>query len=313
MRKEKLASLLLALCLLTGCAAPAAESAPSETASAESTHSAEQAAQPQSKEGDGKNTSAVADASQMTTVEDVVADGMTPICADEIKDGEYPVAVDCSSSMFKIAECTLRVADGAMTATLVMTNHAYGYLYPGTAAEAAAAPETDYLTPEVTDGAGTFVLPVEALDAGVDCAAWSRNKELWYDRTLVFRSDSLPLDAFQNVTTVESLGLADGEYTVDVTLVGGSGRASVQSPAVLTVKNGTAQAGIVWSSANYDYMIVDGMRYDAAYAGNHSLFGIPIVAFDRPLAVVADTTAMSQPHEIDYTLTFDSSSIVEAS
>ena len=31
--------------------------------------------------------------------------------------------------------------------------------------------------------------------------------------------------------------------------------------------------------------------------------------FDKPVTVIADTTAMSEPHEIEYTLTFDSSSV----
>jgi len=31
---------------------------------------------------------------------------------------------------------------------------------------------------------------------------------------------------------------------------------------------------------------------------------IPVSALDTPLAVTADTVAMSTPHEIEYTLTF---------
>ena len=52
------------------------------------------------------------------------------------------------------------------------------------------------------------------------------------------------------MTTVADLGLSDGRYEVAVTLEGGSGRASVDSPAQLTVKEGQATATIVWSSAN---------------------------------------------------------------
>ena len=39
------------------------------------------------------------------------------------------------------------------------------------------------------------------------------------------------------------------------------------------------------------------------------MFEIPVTVFDRKMAVAADTTAMSTPHEIEYTLLFDSSSI----
>ena len=55
---------------------------------------------------------------------------------------------------------------------------------------------------------------------------------------------------------VSELNLADGEYTVEVTMEGGSGRASVQSPTELLVENGQAEAKIVLSSSHYDYMKV---------------------------------------------------------
>ena len=59
---------------------------------------------------------------------------------------------------------------------------------------------------------------------------------------------------------------------------------------------------------DYDYMLVDGERCDVLSTENGSTFEIPVAALDTPLAVVGDTTAMSTPHEIDYTLTFDASS-----
>ena len=46
-----------------------------------------------------------------------------------------------------------------------------------------------------------------------------------------------------------------------MTLEGGSGRATVESPAALTVADGIMTATIVWSSPNYDYMLVDGEKY----------------------------------------------------
>ena len=100
------------------------------------------------------------------------------------------------------------------------------------------------------------------------------------------------------MTTAESLSLADGTYTADVTLSGGSGRASVESPAALTVSGGKVTAKIIWSSKNYE--------------NAHSTFEIPVAGFDWAMPVVADTTAMSEPHEIEYTLRFDSASIASA-
>lgn len=113
-------------------------------------------------------------------------------------------------------------------------------------------------------------------------------------------------------TTVESLSLADGTYTAAVTLSGGTGRASVTSPAALRVADGKAVATIVWSSPNFDYMKVDGVKYTPVSTSGNSSFEIPVSAFDCEMSVTADTTAMSTPHEIDYTLRFDSASIKAA-
>ena len=141
---------------------------------------------------------------------------------------------------------------------------------------------------------------------------WVKKKEKWYDRVLVFRADSLPADALTDAAqvTAESLGLADGCYTVEVSMEGGSGRVSVESPAKLVVKDQKAVAEVVWSSPNYDYMKVGEEKFlPVNQGGETSVFEIPVTVFDRKMAVAADTTAMSTPHEIEYTLLFDSASI----
>ena len=259
-----------------------------------------------------KDFTGVADASQMTTVEDVVEEGMTPLYASSLLEGDYPVTVDCSSSMFRIAECLLTVQGGAISARLTMGGKSYGWVYPGTAQEAAAADHAEHIPAQFDEnGATVFEIPVQGLDMGIPCAAFSLNKELWYDRTLVFRSDSLPLSAFADgvLVTPASLQLADGVYSVEVSLTGGSGKARVESPAHLTVSDGVCTAEIVWGSKNYDYMKVEGVQYFPINTEGNSAFEIPVTVFDRPMAVIADTVAMSQPHEISYSLLFDSSSL----
>ena len=263
-----------------------------------------------------KDFSGVADASQMTTVEDVVEEGMTPLYASSLLEGVYPVTVDCSSSMFRIADCLLTVQGGAISARLTMGGKSYGWVYPGTAQEAAAADHADHIPAQFDEnGATVFEIPVQGLDMGIPCAAFSLNKELWYDRTLVFRSDSLPLSAFADgvLVTPASLQLADGVYSVEVSLTGGSGKARVESPAHLTVSDGVCTAEIVWGSKNYDYMKVEGVQYFPINTEGNSAFEIPVTVFDRPMAVIADTVAMSQPHEISYSLLFDSSSLLPVS
>lgn len=111
----------------------------------------------------------------------------------------------------------------------------------------------------------------------------------------------------------KNANLADGEYTVEVTLEGGSGKAGIDSPARLSVEDGDVTAEITWSSPNYDYMLVEGEKYLPVNEEGNSVFQIPVRAFDRNIEVTADTTAMSKPHEIDYILYFDSASIKEKS
>lgn len=107
-----------------------------------------------------------------------------------------------------------------------------------------------------------------------------------------------------------SVDKEDGEYSIQVDLEGGSGKASVTSPTILTVEDGKAYAQIQWSSSNYDYMIVDGKKYlPVNEEGGNSEFEIPVLAMDEAMPVIADTTAMGTPHEINYTLTFYSDSI----
>ena len=107
-----------------------------------------------------------------------------------------------------------------------------------------------------------------------------------------------------------TLDKEDGEYSIQVDLEGGSGKASVTSPTLITVQDGAVTAHIQWSISNYDYMIVDGEKYlPVNEEGGNSEFEIPVLAMDEAMPVIADTTAMGTPHEINYTLTFYSDSI----
>ena len=107
-----------------------------------------------------------------------------------------------------------------------------------------------------------------------------------------------------------SVDKEDGEYSIQVDLEGGSGKASVSSPTLMLVKNGRMYAELQWSSSNYDYMIVDGEKFqNESEEGRNSVFTIPVTALDDKIEVIADTLAMGAPHEIDYTLTFYEASI----
>ena len=246
--------------------------------------------------------------------EEVGFEGMEAIYGDSLNDGEYHINVDSSSSMFKIADCILKVSGGEMTADIIIDSKSYDYLFMGTGEDAEADGGENFIGYTVNDSdQSVFTVPVEALDKEISCAALSAKKQEWYDRVLVFRADSLPDEAFSEsrYTTAESLELADGEYTVDVTLEGGSGKATVASPAKLTVSGGEVTAELIWSSDKYDYMIVADEKYLPEIVDGHSVFEVPVIGFDYKMPVSADTTAMSQPYEIEYTLYFDSSTIAE--
>lgn len=105
--------------------------------------------------------------------------------------------------------------------------------------------------------------------------------------------------------------IPDGSYWIRVSMTGGSGRASISSPTGFYVKDGQATVDIHWSSASYDYMKLDGVRYDAfTDAAGHSAMTIPVSALNTAIPVLADTTAMSKPYEIEYQLSFDGSALL---
>ena len=297
----KLLSLLLAVLLTAGSFAAC-------------TQSSEPAEEPQTEtqEEPSETSDQIASEDEKIAREDVVEEGMIPVAAADIKDGVYEVQVDSSSGMFVVTGCILTVENGSMTADITLSGDGYRYLYLGTPEEAASAPESDYLMPQIDEnGVHHYTFAVDALDQGIDCAAFSDKKEKRYDRILVFRASSLSLSDFRDgfIKTASTLGLADGDYTCEVSLSGGSGKASVASPANLTVRGGRVTAEIIWSSDKYDYMVVNGAHYDPISTENGSTFLIPVDAFDFSLTVIADTIAMSTPHEIEYTLNFDSSTI----
>ena len=257
------------------------------------------------------DTSRVADASEMTDVEDIVPEGMTPVLADSLNDGTYAVEVESSSSMFKITGCDLTVEDGQMTVLLHMKSEAYTYMYPGTAQQAAQAPLEDLAALQTLEGDSgefyAFKLPLDALDSGYTCAAFSARKQAWYPRTLLFRADSLPLEAWRELTTAQSLALTDGSYTCGVTLAGG--KTTVDSPAKVTVSGGEAVADIVFSTSKIDYVVVNGEKALPTNTEGNAAFTIPIVCFDRPVTIIVDSTAISPATETAYTITFDSASL----
>lgn len=232
----------------------------------------------------------------------------------DLADGVYTVDFETDNSMFRATEAhdgkgTLTVKDGVATLHVSLNSKNIVNLYPGTVDEAKAdeagwlQPTTDTVTYSdgLSDEVYGFDVPVPCIGEEFDLALIGK-KGTWYDHKVSVQ-DPTP---FVEEPTV----LADGSYLCDVTLTGGSGRASVESPAAITVADGTVTATIVWSSPFYEYMLVDGQRYEPVQTKGNSTFEIP-VALDVDVAVSASTVAMSQPHLVDYTLHFDGASAGE--
>lgn len=125
-------------------------------------------------------------------------DGPPPIFASQLFDGTYYIEVKSNSSMFKIVDCQLTVADDELTAVLTLSGTGYEKLYMGTGKEAEADSHDAFIYfAENAEGAYTYEVPVEALDMDIDCAAFSIRKQAWYDRVLVFQAGSIPADAYK--------------------------------------------------------------------------------------------------------------------
>ena len=271
--------------------------------------------------GCGSSASSVASSASSEAVSSVAESAVSEAASESaaassaraLEDGTYTAEFDTDSSMFHVNEAsdgkgTLTVEDGQMTLHISLQSKKIVNLYVGMAADAPDH-EADWLQPTtdtVTYSDGTseevygFDVPVEAPDTDFQLAILG-TKGKWYDHTVSVRN--VEAQAAEAVETP-----ADGSYTCEVTLEGGSGRATVDSPAALTVADGKMTATIVWFSPNYDYMIVDGEKYLPTNTEGNSTFEIPVSALGVPLSVVADTVAMSTPHEIEYTLTFSAPS-----
>lgn len=269
---------LLAVLLLAGCGTPATPAVTTAPTTAE-------------------ETAAVTSATPTQETEPAVAAKVLP-------DGEYTVDFETDSGMFRANEAcngkgTLTVKDGVQTLHVSLQSKKIVNLYVGTA-EAAQQSGAVWLEPTVdtvtfSDGLSEevfgFDIPVASVGQEFDLAIIG-TKGVWYDHKV----------SVQNPVPQE------GTYTCAVTLSGGSGRASVASPADLVSDGETLTATVQWSSPHYEYMIVDGVQYDPIQQEGNSTFQIPVV-LDADMAVSASTVAMSEPHLVEYTLYFDSATL----
>ena len=238
----------------------------------------------------------------------------------QLPDGVYTAEFSTDSSMFHVSEAcdgkgTLTVKDGVMTIHISLGSKKILNLYPGLAEDAAKdgavllEPTTDTVTYSdgMTEEVYGFDVPVPVIGEEFDLALIG-TKGKWYDHKVMV-SDPVAESA---ADTFDLSAVEDGSYTIELTMEGGSGRASIQSPAQIAVTDGAATATLEWSSPNYDYMLVNGEKYLPVNTEGNSVFEVPVEALDAPLTMIGDTVAMSTPHEVEYTVTFHSETLESA-
>lgn len=242
----------------------------------------------------------------------------------QLPDGVYAAEFSTDSSMFHVSEAcdgkgTLTVKDGVMTIHISLGSKKILNLYPGLAEDAAKdgavllEPTTDTVTYSdgMTEEVYGFDVPVPVIGEEFDLALIG-TKGKWYDHKVKV-SDPVAEDSREAANgSFDMSALADGSYTIELTMEGGSGRASIQSPAQLAIADGAATATLEWSSPNYDYMLVNGEKYLPVNTEGNSVFEVPVEALDAPLTMIGDTVAMSTPHEVEYTVTFHSETLESA-
>ena len=295
---------LSACLLLGGCGAGQA----ADATSVESTFAAQESTAAQA-----ESAEAIAGTTEAAATETAQNEAQLP-------DGVYTAEFSTDSSMFHVSEAcdgkgTLTVKDGVMTIHISLGSKKILNLYPGLAEDAAKEgavllePTTDTVTYSdgMTEEVYGFDVPVPVIGEEFDLALIG-TKGKWYDHKVKV-SDPVAegaADTF-DLSTVE-----DGSYTIELTMEGGSGRASIQSPTQITVADGAATATLEWSSPNYDYMLVNGEKYLPVNTEGNSVFEVPVEALDAPLTMIGDTVAMSTPHEVEYTVTFHSDTLQNA-
>ena len=120
---------------------------------------------------------------------------MTPVYPEDLKEGKYDTEALSSSQFFKITDAEITNSKGRMSAVITLSSTSYSYVYPGTAAEAETADKAEWITADESSGFGQFSLDVEALNKEMSCAAFSKKKQKWYDRDIVFLTSGIPEDS----------------------------------------------------------------------------------------------------------------------
>lgn len=316
MKKKHLNSLILvlAISLLVGCGQNNSKTEEANSQTAEAVTEVEQAEENSESEVEEKPE-------EVLTEEKPVAEESSEEVTEEcpLEDGTYVAEFDTDSSMFHVNEANegkgiLTVKNGVMTIHVSLTSKNIVNLFPGLVEDATKdgavllEPTVDTVTYSdgTTEDVHGFDVPVPYIGKEFDLALIG-SKGKWYDHKVIVSNpvpgDDIHADALSDEKTESEVSLEDGEYLVDIAMEGGSGKATIESPAKMVKKDGQSIVTITWSSPHYDYMLLDGVKYEPVNTEGNSVFELPISEFGTPVTVIGDTTAMSKPHEVEYKIT----------
>ncbi len=243
-----------------------------------------------------------------------------------LSDGDYLVKFTTDSSMFHLNEACnglakMHVENGIGTAEIILPSKNTVNLFSGLKkdAEKSGAVLIDPVVVSVTyeDGmeeeVNCFLVPVPVIDEEFDLALIG-TKGVWYDHKVMI-SDPVPyVEEIQSEETVpeetKEITITEDISEIYISLEGGTGKARLDSPTSVSKTDNGYVVTLTWSSPNYDYMIVDGVKYLPVNEEGNSVFEIPFISIDGSVDVIADTVAMSEPHEIEYRITFSNEEIV---
>ena len=211
-----------------------------------------------------------------------------------VENGVYAADIAVSEDWFGFTDAVAAVSDAGITLRVTAT----------TGEGETLVVDGEEIAPMVNArGEDTYTLPVGALDEPV-VISWQDAEGTAHTMTLTVESDGLaPFGADQSPAQdgPGAEALEDGSYEVaDFSFSGGSGKVTL-SCADLRVSGGRASAIIAFSSPHYEVVKVDGVAYEGKYTDESSEFEIP-VNLNADTVILGTTTAMSQPHEIAYTL-----------
>ena len=257
-------------------------------------------------------------------------------------DGVYSTTGSTGAAMFKVVDVRLTVKNGRMTARLTTGGTGNVRLYMGYAKDAPGnskdwiEPCGKVMLDSGKEGY-QFDIPVSALDTPIKLSSQGESGT-WRDRTVTISSadlkklgsdpdvtpsvtpnptpkptqtpmDNKPENESQHKADTSgstsavnnSTSLKDGVYTPDsFTISGGTGRVKISCSKV-TITNGQAFATIVFGSSKYSYVKANGNVYYPSVSGGTSSFTIP-VELNKNNKIIGMTTAMTQAHEIEYTI-----------